>query len=83
MYARDTARFLFEIHDGIAALRNPIAHVELNDDFLFGAVEKGVPRHLAIDRRELDVVVVVTNAHPVRLHFVGQLTEMSAASSQP
>src|SRR5204862_6289153 len=32
--ARDAAWFLFEIHDGIAALCHPVAGVELNDDLL-------------------------------------------------
>ena len=75
MHARDPARFLFQIHDGIATFSDSITGVELNDNLLLSSIEERVPRHLAIDGFEFDVMVVIADAHPVRLHFVGQFVE--------
>ena len=75
MNARDAARKLLEIHDRIAANGSAVAGVELNHHLFLRAVEEGVPWHLAFDGFELNVVVVVTNSHPMRFYFVGKFAE--------
>ena len=76
MDAGDTTGMLFQKYHRISALGHSVASVELNDDFLLRSVKERVPGQLAVERREFDAVVVVADAHRLRLRFVCDFIEM-------
>ena len=75
-----TTGIILEDLDWIAAAHQCITIVELHDHRGMGVAEKGIPRRLAggrtvIQRRELDVVVVIAGDHAVWRKFVGQFVK--------
>src|ERR1043166_4054846 len=73
--ARHAPRKFLDVKHRVAPRADAIARIELNDHVLLCATKKRVPGNLALQRLELDAVIMIADAHTVRFDLVGALAE--------